>query len=87
MRQRQYVFVDTATMRNNQTLNAVSPVIVVTGGGNLEAPRAGNRVKINGPCEIIYDKRGVINDTHEARVVVVTESEVEIIEKYSPMER
>lgn len=77
-----YLYVDSATLKTNALKNAVSPPIVVTTGGNFEAPRAGCRVKINGPCEIVYDKRGVVFDGHEARVVVVTESEVEIEMEY-----
>lgn len=79
---KQFVYVDALTLKMNAEKNAVSPPIVVTSGGNFEAPRAGCRVKIHGPCEIIYAKEGVVFAGHEAHVVVVTEAEIEIEREY-----
>lgn len=77
-----FVYVDSHTLMTNKHKNAVSPPIVVTGGGNLEAPRAGCGVIIHGPSRIVYDKKGVVFPGHDAHVVVETEAEVEIISEY-----
>lgn len=77
-----FVYIDSQTLRSNTEKNAVSPPIVITSGGNFEAPRAGCRVKINGPCEIVYMKQGVVHEGHLAQVVLVTESEIEIEREY-----
>lgn len=77
-----YVYVDVVTMHDNRTRNAVQPPIVVTGGGNLEPVRAGCRVRILGPCEIVYDKGGVVFAGAAPHVAVVTEAPVEIVEEY-----
>lgn len=82
-----FVYVDSDRLKRNAEKNAVSPPIVVTGGGNFEAPRAGCRVKISGPCEIVYDKAGVVFGGHAAHVVVITESEVEIEREYKSSQR
>lgn len=79
---KQYVYVDISTLANNASRNAVSPPILVTSGGNLEAPRAGCRIRVDGPCEIIYSKQGVIPGRGSPHVAVVTEAPVEIIEEY-----
>lgn len=75
-----YLYVDAATLHQNERDGQVRPPIVVTAGGNLAAHRAGCRVKINGPCEIVYDKKGF----NGAKVVLVTEAEVEVIREYDP---
>ena len=82
-----FVYVDALRIVENKKHNAVSPPIVVTTGGNFEAPRAGCRVKISGPCEIVYDKKGVVFDGHGAHVVVITEAEVEIERTYTGVDQ
>lgn len=79
---RQFVFVDILTLAMNKSKNQVTPPILVTGGGNNEAPRSGCRVRINGPCEVVYDKRGTIHPGDAPHIVIVTEAPVEIIEEY-----
>lgn len=76
-----FMFVDVQTMETNKRDNAVAGPILVTTGSNNEAPRAGCRVRVLGPCEIVYNKAGVFQKG-QPHVAVVTEAEVEIIEKY-----
>lgn len=78
-----YIYVDVCTLTENFARNGVSPPILVTGNGNNEAPRAGCRIKILGPCEIVYDKAGVLR-AGAPHVAIVTEGEVEIIKEYAP---
>lgn len=77
-----FIYVDILTLKENVTRNAVAGPILVTNGGNNEAPRSGCRIKISGPCEIVYDKRGIIHPGDAPHVCVVTDADVEIIEKY-----
>lgn len=78
-----YVYVDVVTLMDNATRNQVAAPILVTGGSNNEAPRAGCRVRVLGPCEIVYNKAGVFQKG-QPHVAVVTEAEVEIIKEYQP---
>lgn len=77
-----YVFIDRQAIVANKQHNACSPPICVTTSGNPGLNRAGCRVKIHGPCEVIYDKAGVVFPGHESVVTVVTEAPVELIEGY-----
>lgn len=77
-----YVYVDVETLKANEKHNACSPPILVTGGGNNEAPRAGCRVRVNGPCEILYLKSGVLPAGGAPHVAVITLADVEIITEY-----
>ena len=71
-----YIHVNQHVIRANKKTGADDPVITVKQGRKNTYC---NRVKINGPSEVVYSGNGEPILSCGARVVVVTESPVEII--------
>jgi hypothetical protein len=71
-----YIHVNQHVIRANKKTGADDPVITVKQGRKNTYC---NRVKINGPSEVVYSGNGKPILSCGARVVVVTESPVEII--------
>ena len=71
------VFICRATVAANQRYDENKPVIVNQEGG--ETKFKAHRVKINGPCEIIYDKESPIETTEPGDVRCWIETDYEVI--------
>lgn len=72
-----YIHVNQHVIRSNKKTGATEPVITVKQGSKNTYC---NRVKINGPSEVIYSGNEKPILSCGARVVVVTESPVEILQ-------
>ncbi len=72
-----YIHVNQHVIRANKKSGASDPVITVKQGRKNTYC---TRVRINGPSEVVYSGNGKPLLSCGARVAVVTESEVEIIE-------
>ena len=76
------VFICRTTIANNQNLHENKPVIVLQEDGEIKFKA--HRIKINGPCEIIYDKElpveyhdtALSTKSRAVRCWIETESEV-----------
>ena len=77
------IFICRTTIANNQNLHENKPVIVLQEDGEIKFKA--HRIKINGPCEIIYDRASPVEyydlelSTKKPSVVtcwIETESEV-----------
>lgn len=72
-----YIHVNQHVIRSNKKNNQNKPVLTIKQGRkNTYA----HRVKINGPSEVVYSGNDKLLLPCGARVAVVTESEVEVVE-------
>jgi len=72
-----YIHVNQHVIRSNKKNNENKPVITIKRGSKNTYC---HRVKINGPSEVIYSGNDKPSLYCGARVTVVTESEVEVVE-------
>ena len=71
------LFICRATVAANQRYDENKPVIVNQEDG--ETKFKAHRVKINGPCEIVYDKESPIETTEPGDVRCWIETDYEVI--------
>ena len=71
------LFICRATVAANQNFGENKPVIVIQEDGVTKFKA--HRIKINGPCEIIYDKESPIETTEPGNVRCWIETASEII--------
>ena len=71
------LFICRATVAANQNFGENKPVIVIQEDGVTKFKA--HRIKINGPCEIIYDKESPIETTEPGNVCCGIETSSEII--------
>ena len=74
---KKYIHVNQNIIRSNKKNNEDAPVLTIKQGSKNTYCR---RVKIHGPSEVVYSGNDKLLLPCGARVAVVTESEIEIVE-------